>query len=363
MTHLLLFVKRLKIQQVGQDGMTPSFHPRLINDPFSDPGLFIPFLFEKRALLFDLGDLTRLSPRDLLKVTHVFITHTHMDHFIGFDTLLRTFLGRDKTLHLFGPPDLFRNVEGKLGGYTWNLVKEYENDFTLKVNEVHPGRVLTKVYACKNRFQDQEVVLSRPFSGTLLEEQSFSVQGILLDHRIPCLGLSLTENFSVNIIKEGLKDLGLPAGPWLNRFKASIYRREDLDSDFLVTWEEKGKIKRKESFILGDLVKKIARISPGQKIAYITDVAASPENCRNIIEFVRGADILFIEAAFLDTEKETARKKYHLTARVSGEVAKKAGVRHFRSFHFSPRYKNRAVELEEEARGAYERTVGFHNCS
>ncbi|MBK5100453.1 MAG: ribonuclease Z, partial [Desulfobacteraceae bacterium] len=88
-----------------------------------------------------------------------------------------------------------------------------------------------------------------------------------------------------------------------------------------------------------------------------------PENCRNIIEFVRGADILFIEAAFLDTERETARKKYHLTAKVSGEVAKKAGVKHFQVFHFSPRYKNRAGELEEEARGAYERTLGFHNCA
>ena len=60
--------------------MRPSFTPRLINDPFSDPGLFVPFLFEKRALMFDLGDLHALSPRDLLKVTHVFVTHSHMDH-------------------------------------------------------------------------------------------------------------------------------------------------------------------------------------------------------------------------------------------------------------------------------------------
>ena len=105
--------------------MRPSFHPRLINDPFSDPGLFIPFLFEKRALMFDLGDLSSLSSKDLLKVSHVFVTHTHMDHFIGFDTLLRTLLGRDKTLHLFGPPDFFQHVEGKLAGYTWNLVSEF----------------------------------------------------------------------------------------------------------------------------------------------------------------------------------------------------------------------------------------------
>ena len=103
--------------------MRPSFTPRLINNPFSDPGMFVPFLFEKRALMFDLGDLHALSPKDLLKVTHVFVTHSHMDHFIGFDILLRPFLGREKRLHLYGPPGFLNNVEGRLAGYTWNLVR------------------------------------------------------------------------------------------------------------------------------------------------------------------------------------------------------------------------------------------------
>ena len=107
--------------------MKPSFHPRLINDSFSDPGLFIPFLFEKRALLFDLGDLAALSPRDVLKVSHVFVTHTHMDHFIGFDTILRLLLGRDKEIHVYGPSNFIQKVEAKLSAYTWNLVENYDN--------------------------------------------------------------------------------------------------------------------------------------------------------------------------------------------------------------------------------------------
>jgi ribonuclease Z len=337
--------------------MRPSFHPRLINAPFSDPGLFIPFLFEKRALMFDLGDLRHLSSRDLLKVSHVFVTHTHMDHFIGFDTLLRALLGRDKTLHLFGPPDFFRHVEGKLAGYTWNLVSEYENDFVLKVNEVHHDKIYTKTYICQDRFQPKKATASKPFSGNLLEESSFSVHGVLLDHRIPCIGLALTENFYVNIIKEGLKELGLPVGAWLNRFKTAIYQEESPTSDFVVSWEEKGKATREKRFRLGELAEKIARISPGQKIAYITDVVASTENSKKIISLAKKANHLFIEAAFLDSEKDMALKKYHLTAREAGVLAGKAGVKSLQVFHFSPRYKHRAGDLKREAKEAYERIL------
>jgi ribonuclease Z len=276
-----------------------------------------------------------------------------MDHFIGFDALLRTLLGREKTIQLYGPENFFKHVEGKLSGYSWNLVNEFKNRFMLVVNEVHPGEIFTKTYICQDRFMSAAPVLSKPFSGALLEEPFFEIHAVLLDHRIPCLGLSLTENYCVNIIKEGLKALELPVGPWLNRFKEAIYQKMDLESDFIVTWEEKGQVIKEKAFTLGELAKKIARISPGQKIAYVTDVLGNDLNARKIVALAEGASVFFVEAAFLDSEKEIARRKYHLTAREAGDLAGKARVKYFELFHFSPRYQGRAAALEREARRAY----------
>ncbi|BFU89981.1 MAG: hypothetical protein NTAFB01_11680 [Nitrospira sp.] len=105
--------------------MNPSFSSYLINDVFGDPGMYVEVRWSKRALLFDLGRNDGLGPTRLLRAGEIFISHTHMDHFIGFDAVLRVALGRGKTLKLFGPPGLIDNVHGKLCGYTWNLVDGY----------------------------------------------------------------------------------------------------------------------------------------------------------------------------------------------------------------------------------------------
>nr|MCU0924286.1 ribonuclease Z [Burkholderiaceae bacterium] len=69
--------------------MRQLFEPRLVNDPFGDPALYVDLRDEGRALLFDIGDIRPLPPRKLLRISHVFVSHTHMDHFAGLDHLLR----------------------------------------------------------------------------------------------------------------------------------------------------------------------------------------------------------------------------------------------------------------------------------
>ncbi len=333
--------------------MKPSFLPRLINDPFSDPGVYIPFLYEKKALLFDMGDLTPLSAKDLLKISHVFVSHTHMDHFIGFDKLLRIFLGREKELFFFGPPGFFDNVEGKLKGYTWNLVEEYEYSLVLKVSEIHEKEILTRNYLCGEGFRYHGTEKREIRSGTIYKEPRFTVKADFFDHRIPCIGFSVEENFSVNIINEELEKLGLDAGPWLSKFKDALYKKIPGDTDFYVTKEENGEIQEQRKFVLGDLSDKIARITPGQKITYITDTAGSEESRKKIIRLAEGSDHLFIEAAFMEEDALTAKEKYHLTTTQAGQFAKEAGVKKLTLFHFSPRYSHMQDELIKEAMDSF----------
>ena len=334
--------------------MTPSFHPRLVNDPFSDPGLFIPFLFKKRAVLFDLGDLSTLSAKDILKISHIFITHTHMDHFIGFDFLLRHLLGRDKTLHLYGPSGFIQNVEAKLNAYAWNLIENYENTLSLIVTEVHEKYIFVQKYKSRDRFKALSPPEKLPFTGTLLSEQSFSVNAALLDHKIDSIGLSLKENFSINIIKEGLKELDLSVGPWIREFKNAVYEGQDSGQMFMVVLKEKNQNIKEKLFPMNTLIDKIARISPGQKITYITDIIGSNENIKKAVKLARNSTHLFIEAPFLEKDRNMAQRKYHLTAKEAGLIGAKAGVKDLTTFHFSPRYFGRGEEIIEEAMNAFQ---------
>jgi ribonuclease Z len=334
--------------------MKPLFHPRLVNDPFGDPALYVDFLFERRALLFDLGDLSPLAARHLLKVTHAFVSHTHMDHFAGFDTLLRLLLGRDKRLHLFGPPGFVDRVEHKLAGYTWNLVGSYESDFVIRATAAHPdGALETAEFRTREAFRRGPTVAGEAPGGLLLDEESFQVRAAFLDHRIPCLAFSLEEKFHVNVWKTGLDQLGLPTGPWLRELKAAVGRGEPDDTPVPVPPRE-GSGEGGRVVSLGELKRHVLRVVPGQKVAYVTDATYHAANAAVIVDLARDADTLFIESAFLHEEAERAAAKSHLTARQAGLLARQAGACRLVTFHFSPKHAEDEDRLVREALEAFQ---------
>lgn len=341
--------------------MRPAYHPRLINDPFKDPGLFISFLLNKRAILFDLGDVHALSPRDILKITHVFVSHTHMDHFIGFDYLLRLFLGREKELHLFGPRGFIKNVEGKLAGYTWNLVDHYAYRFVLTVTEVDAEKMRTNRYQCRNQFQPDTPTVEAPFDGILLAEPAFSITCAILDHKVNSLGFSLSERFHINILKAGLDRLKLPVGPWLNDFKEKLYAGLDPDTPVDIPPGEKGGGNRRVK--LKDLFDQMALVTPGQKITYIADATGSSSNIKKMIDLANLSHHLFIETHFLEQDRLLAEKTHHLTAGLAGCIARKARVRQCTPFHFSPRYTGSGHLLEQEVADAAGPDITVHSWS
>lgn len=332
--------------------MKPLLHSYLINGPFYDPGLYVDIMWERRALLFDAGDVSRLNASQLLKVSDVFVSHTHMDHFIGFDNILRTVLNREKTMRVFGPPGITDCVEGKLRGYTWNLTEDYP--FILHVTEVNSGILERTEFHANDGFR-RRYLNNKSFSGIILEEDMFSVYCSPLDHKIPSLAFALKERFHININRDTLDKLNLPAGSWLRRFKQALWKGTPDKENFEITASDAGE--GGKTFILGELKKEIATITEGQKLSYIVDAVCNMENEKKIVELVRGSDILYCEAAYLDKDRDIASERFHLTARQAGGLAQKAGVKELVIFHFSPRYMDNPDELYKEAMEAFRGSI------
>ena len=332
--------------------MASSFRTFLVNDLFGDPALYVSLPWERRALLFDLGDITALPAGRLLKITDVFVSHAHVDHFVGFDHLLRVLLGRPKGLRLYGPPGFIGHVEGKLRGYTWNLVEDYT--FSLAVHEVHPDRIVTARFACPEGFRRRDDPASRPFGGVVLDEPQFRVQAIHLDHRIPCLGFALEETVHLNVDKTSLEALGLPVGPWLMDLKRAIRAGAPEDHPIRIAWSEDGK--RLERVLpLGGLQHAVVRVSPGEKLAYVTDAVNSAENVEKITRMAQGTDTFYCEAGYPERDHDRAAARFHLTAAEAGRLAVEAHARRLVVFHFSPKYRDCPGDLLDEAMAAFGR--------
>jgi ribonuclease Z len=282
-----------------------------------------------------------------------------MDHFIGFDAVLRVALGRGKTVRLFGPPGLIHNVQGKLQGYTWNLVDGYP--LTLDIQEFHPQEIRRTLFRATDFFRPEEQpslpLAPEPATGrfTVLSDPMFTVRTVSLNHRIPSFAYSLEEQFHINVNKQKLHEANLPVGSWLKDVKQYIWQGQPDEFRFTATLYDEHHREERE-LILGEIKERFCTISRGQKIAYVVDARYDEENETKIIALAHGADLLYCESPYLDVDAENARNRYHLTARQAGLMARKAQVRNLVVFHFSPRYTGQGEALQREAMEAFQGT-------
>jgi ribonuclease Z len=332
--------------------MRPLLHPNLVNGRYGDPALYVEMLFEKRALLFDLGDITFLPPRKIHRLEHVFVSHAHIDHFVGFDILLRVLVGREKTVHLFGPSGFIDRVAHKLQGYQWNLADRFQYDLSFAVTEVDKaGIVRAARFRLKNAFAAEQLEARRLPEGIVHSEPTFVVSAVVLEHGTPCLAFALQERAHVNVWKNRLADLKLPVGPWLRELKRAV--AQGLPDDHMIKVPQLDRFPER-AMPLGAL-RSVLTVTPGQKIGYVTDAADTPANRQVIRALVHGADLLFIEAAFAQADAGLAAERGHLTTKAAGEIARAAEVRRVEPFHFSPRYEGEEENMIAEVMAAFSR--------
>jgi ribonuclease Z len=135
--------------------MRPLFHPSLVNGRYGDPTVYVETLFEKRSLLFDVGEIASLAPRRIRRIDQIFVSHAHIDHFIGFDRLLRLLVGHEKSVHLFVRP-----------AYRWNLVESYPRDLVFVVSEVETtNSISTTRLRLRKAFAAEPSVSRKIFAG------------------------------------------------------------------------------------------------------------------------------------------------------------------------------------------------------
>ena len=335
--------------------MNPHFQARLVNDPFGDPALYVAFTFRRRALLFDLGDLRPLSPREILAVEAAFVSHTHLDHFCGFDTLLRLHIGREKTLALFGPAGFIGQVGAKLAAYTWNLAPTFEADLVFTVTEIESedtGRAAE--FRLRERFARRDLGPVAIEDRTLVAEPDFRVRFAILDHGVPCLAFALEESRHVNVWRNEVEAMDLPVGPWLADLKAAVHRDEPDD------------LPMRHPLARRDRRASRARTSAGRTAAPLPLRGARPAHrlCHGRAAPTRPTSAPSSTWPGMPTSFTARRPSWprtprwrrargHLTAYDIGTLARRAGARRLIPFHYSPRYSERAGEVEAEARKAF----------
>lgn len=214
------------------------------------------------------------------------------------------------------------------------------------VHELHPGRLLR--FRLQAGRKGREPLEEREIrEDVLLEEPDFRVRAATLDHAIPVLAFAFEETKAIHVRADRLAELGLAPGPWLSLLKRLLLEGR---GDRIVPLPDGSE--RKASDLDAELT-----YSPGQKLAYATDLDESEANQRALSALASEARILYCEATFVEEDRELARATQHLTARGCARIAASARVEKLVPFHFSKRYEHDPGRVYREVMEAFPATV------
>src|SRR3977135_3426749 len=149
--------------------------------------------------------------------------------------------------------------------------------------------------------------------GLLLQEPGLQIRATFLDHGEVVLAFALEERAHINVWRNKVEAMGLAIGPWLRAFKEATIRGAPDDTLIEVAWRDRSSDKA-ASIPLGILKKEIMKITAGRKIAYVVDCSFTDANIEKIVRLAKDADILFIEATFVEADAALPKQRRHLKA-------------------------------------------------
>ena len=305
-----------------------NFTFKRVNSPFDDSGIFVRNVYMKEAVLFDCGRLGSLDNSQLSNISSIFVTHAHMDHFSGFDRFLRGCLLSNKTFKLFGPKGFINNVKGKLAGYTWNLIKDYNISFLVS-ELLEDNKVVSSIFSAKNNFQEEHI--GSYYKDKIILDDDFSLEYEILDHGIPCIAYRLKEPKRISINKDSMSKYGYKIGPWIKNLKEALLLNANEEISVI---SENGVVKEYAK----DLGSKIAEYPKVQDITYITDIAPSFDNYKKAVNFSKESFILIIESVFMNKDLIHAIEKNHLNIGLSKCIYINSCANYVSFGHFASKY-------------------------
>ena len=318
---------------------------RLVNGSTGDPGLYIDYPGRDNALLFDAGDNGGLDMERLGDLEAVFVTHHHVDHFVGLDRIVRANLDKDKTLHVYGPEGTIRKVYDRIKSYEYQYFPFQK--ICLRVHDVLPGRLRVAPLECSRRFPEP-VVEEADWAGPVLYENAdLAVEAAFADHTVACLAFALVEKPGYHPDAERLAAGALRPGPWVGQVLDSLRSGAPMDQAVEI---QGGR------FRLGDLADHYFTHSKGSRLAYVTDTAWSDAARPGLLKLADRARRLYCDSYYAQAQVRRAEQFRHMTATQAAEFARMAKVEELILIHFAPRYKGQYEALVEEARAVFPKT-------